>query len=167
MKTKTCPICGKEFEPRVNQKYCSPVCRDEGEKRKRQEWYERTDYLKRQRETRQQRSREREQREVDQINERQRKQWADFQEKLAVEKEAEEAELKRRAAEGDPEALMKLSDNSLDYYRYFAQAEIESAERETGRKSTVTINDISVYDPQFAERVVESIERLGRCFTRR
>lgn len=26
-KTRICPICGKEFIPRPNQKYCSPSCK--------------------------------------------------------------------------------------------------------------------------------------------
>ena len=166
MKRQKCPICGKEFEPRVNQKYCSPVCRDEGERRKRQEWYERTDYLERQRKKRQQAALEREQKEVEQINERQRTRALEMQKRIEAEKKAAEKELKKKAKAGDYKALMELSENDLDYWKYYALADIEESEKKYGRKSTREVNGISVYAPDFAKRVVDSIEKTGRCFSR-
>ena len=142
-KIRKCPICGKSFEVSQNtRKYCSADCR-------RKMLRKNVD--------------EKHLQEIEAISERQKKQWSDYQEKLKAEKTAEEKALKKRASEGDPEALMKLSDNSHDYWKYFALWMIQQSERDFGRKSTFTVNDVSVYAPDFAELVVDSIERTGRC----
>ena len=164
---KTCPICNKDFEvKRKNQKYCSSVCRDKGAHDARKAWERKTGYIDRKRERRQQDAEEKRLRELEQINERQRKRAQEVAEWIEAEDKAREEELKKRAAAGDYEALMETATDDVTYYKYFALAEIEREERDFGRRSTREINGISVYEPDFAERVVKSIAETGHCFSR-
>lgn len=73
--------------------------------------------------------------------------------------------LEERAKAGDYKALMQLAPDRLTYFKYFALNEIEESEK-YGRKSTREINGISVYDPDFAELVLKSIEETGRYISK-
>ena len=77
-----------------------------------------------------------------------------------------QAELRKKAAAGDPFARMNLAEpNSKEYWEAYKQYEIEYA-ASWGRESTRTVNDISVHDPCFGRKVVEAIKELGIIRTR-
>lgn len=153
---KTCPICKSQFETSTKMKYCSEKCRYLGERQARKAWEERTDFSKKQQEKRQ--------------AERDAK-----HEEMAIAVNQRNAELDRIRVErlkadkqnnSDYSVLMQEaqeSGDSLAYWKYYALREIEESENAFGRKSTRTVNDISVYNVNFPQLVIRSIDRLGVC----
>ncbi len=160
---KICPICQKEFNSTPKRrKYCSDNCRIQSDYKRHVEWMERTNYV----EKRRSRKEAERQEEIEKHRAYLQKQHEEQIKKIEAEEKREQEELKKRAAAGDYEALMETATDSVTYYKYFALAEIEREERDFGRRSTREINGISVYEPDFAERVVKSIEETGHCFSR-
>ena len=157
---KTCPICKTEFESNTRQKYCSEKCRYLGERNVRKEWEARTD--SKAKKNTEQRSKGIETQQIrEQRHEQQEREW---KERLRQ----DQIELERRAESGDYNARMKIAEQNKDrseYWKYFALSEIENSEK-YGRKSTRTVNDISVYEPNFVKLVIESIDRTGKCISR-
>jgi len=151
---KHCEFCNKEFETIYpNKKYCGNECKRESDRV--------ADKL-RKRKARQ---------EVKAI------QNAELEEKERIRREkwlqdTEEAhnnrltELKKQARAGDPFARMELNEpNSKKYWEAYKKGVIEYA-LSWDRASTATVNNISVNDPDFAQKVVQSIEELGIIHTK-
>lgn len=163
---KICPICKKEFTAgKGNIKYCSPDCRTIAEYTRHRDWIERTNYKSKMRED----MRQRRAKEAQDHREHLQQQYEERQKQIQKEKERQLQELQERAAAGDYSALMKLAEKDGDriaYYKYYALCDIEREETDFGRKSTRTINGISVYDPDFAELVVKSIDETGHCINK-
>ena len=147
---KICPICGAHFETNNDQTiYCGHFCKAEA-KRARDREYQR---IKREQESesRRQYREEYERARLSELAEREKKLKADFE---------------RRCAEGDPHALMlreKGQNGTLSrrYWELFAECSIEEAEA-AGETSRTTVNGVSVYDDDFAGRVLESIKDRGQ-----
>lgn len=164
MKQKTCPICGKAFLGYATAKYCSAECSEIGRKQKRKAWEDSHDYIETQRVKRLNKRREAEQSRVDVINQRQDKLSKDNAERV----KADRLLMEQKAEAGDLYSLMVLAHERNDkksYWRYYAQSEIEAAEK-YGRKSTRLVNDYSVYEPDFPDLVLESIKLTGKCIQR-
>lgn len=70
----------------------------------------------------------------------------------------EQIELEEKAKNGDPSARMRLAKpNSKEYWEAYQQYEIDYSNKwET--KTIRLINEISVFEEDFAEKVVSSIE---------
>lgn len=147
---KQCEMCKKEFETiNPNKKYCSDECRKvrirEADKLKKREARKEVRDIK-----------NTEKKEKNQVNMEKREQ------EYALRKVQRDEELKKRVEAGDPLARMDVAEtNGIEYWEAYKQYTIEYAES-WGRTSTSTINDISVHEPDFAEKVVQSIHELGR-----
>ena len=145
----TCPIYGKSFTAyRVLNRYCSEECRQNA---RREQDRNRKKELRAQRsEQRNAERKEADRKRAEQIEARNRQAKEDFE---------------NRCKEGDLSALLireKAAGGncSLKYWELFAKAEIQAAE-DSGEVSRTIINGISVYEDDFAEHVVQSIERTG------
>jgi hypothetical protein len=146
---KRCPVCDTEFEShKLSQKYCSEDCRlvrvrENDRIRKRKERAE------------EKAIREKEKQRIKQAK-------AEAREKEDAKRTSEQqAELEKKAAQGDALARMRIAKpNSKEYWEAYKDYEIEYAES-WGRESTRTVNDISVHEPNFGRKVVEAIKELG------
>lgn len=151
---KHCPVCDTDFESNnLSQKYCSEECRLV---RVRE-----TDRIRKRKERAEEKAiREKEKQRIKQAK-------AEAQEKEDAKRTSErQAELEKKAAQGDALARMNLAEpNSKEYWEAYKDYEIEYAES-WGRESTRTVNDISVHNPCFGSKVVKSIEELGVIHTR-
>lgn len=144
-----CPICGKSFiAHRILNRYCSEECRRNA--RREQD-------RNRKKEIRMQRSEQRnaERKEADR--------------KRAEQIEARSRQVKenfaRRCEDGDLRALLLREkaaggNSTLKYWELFAKAEIQDAE-DSGEVARTIVNGISVYEDDFAEKVMQSIKRTG------
>lgn len=162
---KICPICNQSFESINGTKYCSQECRRRAEYARHNAWAQRTNYTEKQRD----KMRERRRKEAEDHREHLRQMHEERLKQIEEEKERADLELQERATAGDHKALMELAKRAgdmVEYYTHYALYEIETEERDFGRKSTRTINDISVYDPDFGRLVVESIKATGRCINK-
>lgn len=168
MYTRICPICGKEFTAaKGNVKYCSPDCRAAGNREKRKSWEDRTDYREKQRLAAQQYREEKAQEERREAEKANKKKQAAIKRKQTIAQKKAREELLAAAEGGDYFALMELAQENGDniaYWHWYKEYEIDYAES-WGRKSTRTVNDISVYNPEFERLVVQSIELEGRIFS--
>lgn len=82
---------------------------------------------------------------------------AAIEQKAAENHEQRSDDLKKRAKNGDPLARMRLAKpNSLEYWKAYQQYERAGYNR-SGRFVSL-INDISILEENFAEKVVESIK---------
>ena len=148
---KQCETCKKGFETiNPSKKYCSDECR---KVRIRE-----ADKLRKRKARKEARSTQNaEMEEKSRINREKREQ------EYAKRSLEQEEELKKRVEAGDPQARMRVAKmNSIEYWEAYKDYEIEYAESWKNGKSTSTINDISVYEPDFAEKVVQSIHESGR-----
>lgn len=85
---------------------------------------------------------------------------AAIEQKAAENHEQRSDDLKKRAKNGDPLARMRLAKpNSLEYWKAYQQYERGGYNR-SGRFVSL-INDISILEEDFAEKVVNSIEQKG------
>lgn len=149
---KECLICDSEFiADKISQKYCSEKCR-----------------LVRNREADRLRKREirAEERTIrDKENERIQQAKKDAKEKAELErhkaKEQEHQKITVKAEQGDPLARMRLAKPfSVEYWEAYKDYEMESSLKyET--KPIRYVNGISVYDDDFAEKVMFMIEEQG------
>ena len=144
--TKICPICGSQFETNNDQTvYCSKECKREAKRARDRE------YMRNKRgqasEARRQAREEFDRARLSEMEERSRKSKEDCE---------------RRCSEGDLRALLirekMLHGNSTKrYWELFAQCELEWAEK-AGTVSRMAVNGHSVYEDDFADAVLESIE---------
>lgn len=160
IRTLICDICEKPFETDArNAKYCSDKCRDEGARLKREKWAKETNYNERQRERMaQERKAKREaiRRETTKVY---RKQKEQAERETRERQEAKQIELKQRAEQGDNLALMRMAKpNSFEYWEAFKAYTLEEMSEYEEPKIRY-VNDISILDEDFAEKVVFSIEK--------
>ena len=159
MKTRTCPICGRIFTSKYNQKYCSDRCRVIGERQVREAWKDRTGYREKDRE------RARRVRAELAAEEQERRAIEDARLKAERERKHKEstatrrAALERKAASGDPMSRMLLIINKYDpeYWNAFRDLELKNA-YEADKPSTAEVNGLSIYTDNFGEEVVKSIQ---------
>jgi len=151
---KICAICGRPFDGVVpNAKYCSDDCRQRGAKSRREEWVERTGYRKKKREEMQQRRRE--------ALERFRRPSKSREEVRAEYM----ADLYSRAEAGDHYAkqeIARMNGDWIGFWTAYRDGEIAWS-ASFGKKSRRIVNGISVYDPDFVEAVIRSIDEGGQC----
>lgn len=147
---KECKICGSEFETsNPNQKYCSEECRKErireyDRQRKRQA---RREAQKEKLVILEQKHKERKARELE------------YEKKV----EQERRLLKERAKQGDPMAIMELSsNNSRKYWEAYQKYQIQECKQ---LNSNRYVNGISVFDDDFVEKVLITIEQYGRILS--
>lgn len=159
---KICPICQKEFNSTPQRKkFCSDLCRLQSDYARHNRWAEQNQYFEKKRKYKAEVKQEKAsaQREYLQTQHEERLK------QIEADKKREQMELEERAKAGDYKALMQLAPDRVTYFKYFALNEIEESEK-YGRKSTREINGISVYDPDFAELVLKSIEETGRYISK-
>lgn len=155
---KICPICQKEFNSTPQRrKFCSDRCRIQSDYARHNKWTEENQYFEKKRKYKAQVKQE----EINIQREYLQKLHEDRLKQIEADKVREQKELEERAKAGEYKALMQLAPDRKTYLKYFALDEIESSEK-YGYKSTREINGISVYDPDFAELVLKSIEETGR-----
>ncbi len=150
---KICPVCGAEFTTNNDQTvYCSRPCRLVVKRKRDRE------YMKAKRgERAEAKSKAREE------YDRQRR--VESEERSRQHK----TEFERRCDEGDPHALlirekMLHGNSSRRFWKLFAQCSIDDADR-AGTVSRVLVNGYSVYEDDFAGKVLESIKTKGHIFT--
>lgn len=149
---KVCGICNKEFETNYpNKKYCSNKCskeaiREADRLRKRREWD-----IKRKKQSAEERERIRLKREK-------------------IEKEAQErakeqqVDLEKRLEERDPKAIMETTNHfDLEYWEAYK----EDFMQDYYNKDYIRyVNEISVYDDDFPNKVIDSIKERGSIYSR-
>lgn len=148
---KRCPVCNNEVTNTKN-KYCSVSCRNESVKER--------DRLRK----REERKAEREviRRETSETHKKKLE-----QQRQEVEKRQEESriKLKERAEQGDNLALMHLAEpNSYEYWEAYRDYELEVRAEYTNPRIRY-VNDISIFDDDFVEKVLLSIAEQGIIFT--
>lgn len=150
---KRCPVCETEFKSNnLNQKYCSKVCRLERVRER-----DRIRKRKERQEAREIQTAEDEKQRRIKLEQRQ-KEHEKIQQKRAI-------ELNEKVAAGDPLAKMSTAKlQSLEYWEAYQDYHVEYAER-WNRESRRIVNDVSVHDPGFAEKVIMAIEELGHVKT--
>lgn len=159
---KKCLICGKDFEARTNKLYCSAACQKKGNAQTRKAWEAKTGYNEKRR---------------SQASERKRIEEAKLQEgyeQRSLDRERRHEEIRKanrqalldRASKGEPSALMQLARENGDHFTYWHNYKLDAitASESEGRFSTQEVNGISVYDPDFEELVISSINESGKCF---
>ncbi|WP_143412042.1 hypothetical protein [Globicatella sulfidifaciens] len=73
--------------------------------------------------------------------------------------------LKQRAEQGDNLALMYLAEpNSYEYWEAYRNYELDQME-EYEKPRVMHVNDISIFDDNFSEKVVSIIKEQGRVST--
>lgn len=170
MYIKKCAHCGREFEAgKGNQKYCGIDCRIAAQKILRADWEEKTNYLEKRRhanELKRQRITE------EQYQERQKQRKKEQKKRLKQlqqTREREQQELKEQAAAGDPWAILhiiytdmlKASNTSIEYWQLYKQYQILYAEQFNCISNTI-VNEISIFDDNFDQRVIETIQQTGK-----
>ena len=150
---KQCPVCNNEFKrDKLSQKYCSEECR-----LARVREYDRIRKQKEREEARAIRDKENERIQQDKIAAREQAEL----ERLEA-KEQEHQELIAKANEGDPHARMTLAKRfSAEYWEAYKDYEIENSLK-YDNKPIRYVNGISVYDDNFTEKVMFTIEENGR-----
>lgn len=171
MYVKKCAHCGAEFEAgKGNQKYCGIDCRIAAQKILRADWEEKTNYLekrrhanelKRQRITEEQYQERQKQRKKDQANRKRQ---------LTRKRNKEQQELEKQAGAGDLRAVMRIAcenmskignNTSAEYWLYYKQFVTANAEI-NGMISGIMVNGVSLYDDNFEQRVVDTIQQTGK-----
>lgn len=156
---KICVICGNRFVAgSQNSKYCCSECRAEGAKLTRRAWEDKTGYKEKQKLLmREKRGKQRK----EDIEQKQKEK--EERKRLNTERNNNRAkQIKMDAAAGDPIARMLMVDKySKDYWIAFQDYELQM-EKEYKRKSSKTVNGISIYDDDFADNVILSIRNIGK-----
>ena len=149
---KRCPVCNNEVTNTRN-KYCSVSCRNESVKerdrlRKKEERKAEREIIKRE------------------ASEAHKKKLEQQRQEAKKQQEKSRIKLKERAEQGDNLALMHLAEpNSYEYWQAFRDYELEHME-EYKKPRVMHVNDISVLDDNFSEKVVSSIKEQGGVSTR-
>ena len=147
---KECKICGSEFEANVpNQKYCSVECRKE-----RIREYDRQRKRKERKEAKKEKLI---------VLEQKRKEFEAKELEYKRKIERERQLLEEKAKQGDPMAIMKLSSNtSREYWEAYQKYHIQEYEQTNFIRY---VNGISVFDDDFVDKVLITIEQHGRIFS--
>lgn len=147
---KECEICNTEFETvNPNQKYCSVECRKE-----RIREYDRQ---------RKRQARREAQKEKLVILEQKQKELKARELEYEKKVERERQLLKERAKQGDPMAIMKLSsNNSRKYWEAYQKYHIQECKQSNRNRY---VNGISVFDDDFVDKVLITIEQSNRIYS--
>ena len=157
-----CAVCNQSYETIFpNKKYCSDICAKRGRINKRKQWEQDTNYNEKQRiDKLVKRQQEKEVRTAEET-ERLRLKKEEIDHKNAERIKNEKVELEEKAKNGDPVARMNLAKpNSKEYWEAYQESEIDYYNK-WNTKSISVINEISVLDEDFAEKVVSSIKEKG------
>ena len=149
---KVCEICNTEFETvYTNKKYCSEEC-----SRKAIRETDRLRKLKKREATRENRTAE----EVE--RRRLKKVETDIRtEEIARQKQEG---LKKRLKERDPKAIMEITNHfDLEYWKAYKENFMQDY---YSKDYTQYVNDISVYDDNFPNKVIYSIKEKGSIYSR-
>lgn len=140
-------------------KYCSDHCRGEGARLKREKWEEETDYNERQRKRMAaQRRNEREDSQRVTTSEHRKNLKKQALEARQLQKEKRN-KLEKLAEQGDSLAMMQISKpNSFEYWEAYRAYELKTMTDYTN-SGVRFINEISVLDNDFTEKVMESIKQ--------
>ena len=144
-------------------KYCSDACRKVGLRQIRKQWEARTGYTEKEREKNAQRRAAAAAKRREDAAERETVQ-AQARKRSADQAKADKA---RRAASGDPVARMlqsKVSGDWREYWTAFKEYEIQYAEK-NGKKSTRSVNGISIHDPDFVGLVLVATARDQKIYS--
>ena len=149
-------MCNAEFySEKLSQKYCSKECRLESVRER--------DRIRKRKERAKERE-EREQRKEQFLQAKKEAREKEEREREA-ERERELFELKTKANEGDPKARMTLAKPfSVEYWEAYKDYEIENSLK-YDNKPIRYVNGISVYDDNFTEKVMFTIEEEGRILS--
>lgn len=147
---KVCEICGSEFEANVpNQKYCSVECRKE-----RIREYDRQRKRKERKEAKKEKLI---------VLEQKRKEFEARELEYEKKVERERRLLEEKAKQGDPMAIMQLSSNTTpEYWEAYQKYHIREYEQTNFIRY---VNGISVFDDDFVDKVLITIEQHGRIFS--
>jgi len=162
-----CAVCNQPYETIFpNKKYCSDICAKRGRINKRKQWEKDTNYNEKQRldklVKRQQEKEVRTAEETERLRLKKEKNDQSHAERI----ENKKVELKERAKNGNPAARMELAKpNSKEYWEAYQQYEIDYYNK-WNTKAISVINEISVFDDDFVEKVLKSIEVEGRIYGR-
>lgn len=149
---KVCEICNKEFETNYpNKKYCSTECSREAVRE--------ADRLRKHRE----REIIRKKQTAEEVERRRLK-------KIEIDKEAEklqkekEVDLEKRLKARDPKAIMEITNHfDLEYWEAYK----ESFMQDYYSKDYIRyVNDISVHDDDFSNKVLYSIKEKGSIYSK-
>lgn len=146
---KICPICGRAFITSTKRIiYCGKLCAGDARRKRDRD------------------AKKAKRAEASRIRNTHREEFARAR-TLEAEARADEVRkgFAKRISENDPAALMlreKAEHGNMtpSYWEYFAQSEIEQAEF-SGTELRTIVNGISVYDDNFSEYVLNSIESTG------
>lgn len=164
MAVKKCLVCNNEFiTSKARQKYCSDRCKAIGSKLVRKTWERATDYKSKVREA--QRNRRKSilsERECLQSTER-KYLISNYEKEHNEHLESHRKQLQERADKGDALAILQITTiYSEEYWRAYAKYLIQFA-KESNTTPKTTVNGISVTDPDFPRKVIESRASLG-CY---
>ena len=167
MREVKCQLCGKNFTTDApNRKYCEE-CRDTGAKKSRKEWEIKNNYREKQMlsaRKRRSEARKKQAQIIDSYQKLEEKKRLAEHNKLLKENENE---FKKRVENGDALAnitMLLKHGRSLEYWKYYKLYELQYAERR-GVVSQRTVNGISVNEPDFEEKVMNSITMYGYVYT--
>lgn len=167
MREVKCQLCEKKFTTNSpNRKYCEE-CREIGARKSRKEWETKNNYKERQMlYARKRRSEARQERErlIDSCQKLEDEKRAAEHRSILKEKEDE---FEKRVKDGDALANMTLClrhGRSLEYWEYYKLYELQYAESK-GIVSQRTVNGISINEPDFEDKVVNSIAMYGYVYT--
>lgn len=163
--TVICTVCGDSFSAATkNEKYCSPSCRAAGAKRVREEWEQNSDYKAKQRQ-RMREKRKQEQAAMQQHRQAQRRKANETSQiEMELRKKQRLEDIKKKAAQGDLNALQDLAfekGDILEYWRLYKEQILES-EREFNYVGRHLVSGIDVHEENFEYLVVEQIENERR-----
>ncbi|MDU5081996.1 hypothetical protein [uncultured Tissierella sp.] len=149
---KTCQICHKEFETTYpNKKYCSKECnreaiREADRLRKRKE----REIIKKKRTAEEVERRRQKKAEIDKRTE-----------EIAREKKAD---LEKRLKKRDPKAIMEITNHfDIEYWEAYKE---DFMQDHFNKNYIQYVNDISVYDDDFPNKVIDSIKEKGSICSR-
>ena len=159
---KKCLICGKKFEARSNKLYCSAACQKKGNAKTRKAWETKTGYNEKRRSS----ASERKRLEEAKLQEEYEQRSLDRERRHEEISKAIRQDLLDRASRGEPAALMQLARERGDRFSYWHNYKLDAItmSESQGRYSTQEVNGVSVYDPDFEELVISSIDESGKCF---
>lgn len=147
---KVCEICGEEFETIYpNKKYCTIICSAEAEReanrlRKRKVRGQVKEYYN--------------------TKEQGKSKIELMQKEIAESLERQHIENEEQARQGNPKAIMKIhSMHDVEYWEAYK----ESFMQDYYSKDYIRyVNDISVYDDDFSNKVIDSIKERGSIYSR-
>lgn len=167
IRTLICTVCNQSFEAKhSNNKYCSDECRNQGRKNRRKNWETETNYNEKQRINKMVQRQQKKELQTTEDLERIRLKNAEIKQRTDKRNEQRTNELKKKAKNGDPAARMRLAKpNSKEYWEAFRQYEIDQSKSFKNR-TIRKVNDVSIFDEDFAEKVIKSIEVEGKIHSK-